>query len=231
MAGNAGALSSLVMTLPLIAVPCLAVFGLPSLGPATAEADSDEAAVDLGQPTAEPKPDSSAAPPFGPIVDAGPSSQDPRTGIDPTFDRRGAAPNMPLDLDLPDGPPSAPPAASGPFSSQELAGDPFPKTAAAPSLSTTPTALPATPPAAPAGRTLDAAIARLNGVGIHDIRFARGETPGQVYFSCAYGEAKNVTRRFEGEGAGSLAAVEDVLRQVEKYFASRSFTDPQAVLR
>ncbi len=211
MAASNGALSSLLMTLPLIAVPCLAVFGLPSIGPATAEADADEAAVDLG-PAIAPGGLQGSAPAFTPIVDAGPATAHaPRTEMEPTFDRRGGAPNMPLDLDLPDGPPSAPPAAATGFGAQELTGAPPAQTAAAP---------PTAPPAPPAGRTLDAAIARLNAVGILDIRFARGETPGQVHFSCSYNEAASVTRRFEGEGADSLAAVEDVLRQVEAYFAA-----------
>ncbi|HEX6984446.1 MAG TPA: hypothetical protein VF170_03680, partial [Planctomycetaceae bacterium] len=130
------------MSLPLIAVPCLAVFGLPSIGPATAEAEADESVTldvteDLGTAAA------SAAPPaFPPIVDAGqtkpaeePSPFDAgpadRSHIDPTSDRRGAAANRAVGLEevtprpaASTPPPAAAPGVSGAFAIAESPAEP-----------------------------------------------------------------------------------------------------------
>jgi hypothetical protein len=116
MSNLTGAISSLLMSLPLIAVPCLAVFGLPSIGPATAEAESDDA-IELGSTSslgeAATKPPGTVASGFSPIVNAAPASTKPlaetndavpfgtedRSGLDQRSIRQGSGANLPRGLD------------------------------------------------------------------------------------------------------------------------------------
>ena len=238
MSGTSGALSSLVMTLPLIAVPCLAVFGLPSLGPATADADAD-AAVMLGEsspdaPDAPARPDASARPdadaadfaaaatPFGGIVDAAgstgpaPASRHgftDRSEIDPTSDRRAAAANMAAGLD----PPAAVAESFVRTADGKSAGsNPFAELADA-GRSASPGNTPASQPPGSWGE----AVARLNTLGVHDFRVTTGEAAGSSHFSCALPIGTQTVRRFEAEAADPLAAMHDVLVQIEQFQRSR----------
>lgn len=229
MSGHSGALSSLVMTLPLIAVPCLAIFGLPSLGPTAAEAETADGGIDLAK-DADLGPAAGAAPPgddaFGPIVDAGKTAEaagsDSRDAIDPTFDRRGAAANTAKGLDLPPGPSGIAPDSG--FPPDDLAPR-MPPEPPARGFGASDSLLGSAPPSSPAKAvaSLPEAVARLNGLGINDYYLAPGEKPGAFHFSCAYevrGPRKE-TRRFEAEAGDPVAAAVDVLAQIEEWAAGR----------
>ncbi|MGC1276504.1 MAG: hypothetical protein WBC44_22620 [Planctomycetaceae bacterium] len=218
------------MSLPLIAVPCLAVFGLPSIGPATAGAETEEtvelaidgdlgaASTTLGTPT------NSAA--FSPIVDAGqPASAPDATPFQPapsdqseiarTSGHREAAANMAIGLNesanvhreiAPSaGTNNGSPAAFGLNAETAAHGN---------------TGL-SQNEEAPKG-SWEQVLDRLNQLGIRGFHLTNSDVPGKFYFSCNMAEdGRNVTRRFEAEAATPVAAADDVLRQVQACMATR----------
>ena len=224
MSNVAGMFSGALMTVALLAVPCMAVFGLPSVGqavtdPASKEGISLAAIDDLGAPTATAH-QTAEAPAFAPLVDAAPAPSSPAGAsggkttaaelhLDPTSDRRGAAANMAAGLGGSSR--TAQPAPDAP----EPAEKPIPENVFAQSPETA-------EPTPAASRSWEDSVARLNKYGINDFHLTNGEVAGQFHFSCSMKDAgPNVTRRFEAEGPSPVAAAEDVLAQVEQCFATR----------
>lgn len=224
MSNVAGMFSGALMTVSLLAVPCVAVFGLPSVGqavtdPASKGGVSLAEADDLGF-SAGPTGGTSEAPAFAPVVDAEPTQaaapSPPATKhpgqlhLDPTSDRRGAAANM----------------AAGIADSSRVAQpavEPVGRAAEMPPenvfASTPEESEPA--PSVP-NRSWTEAAAKLERLGIRDVHMTDGDVPGSFYFSCSIKESgSDVTRRFEAEGPSRVAAAEDVLAQVEQCFATR----------
>lgn len=68
-----------------------------------------------------------------------------------------------------------------------------------------------------------AAVRRLNELGISDFQLAPGQRANQFLFACTYAppEAPRIVHRFEAEAADPLAAVGEVLRQVEEWRSRR----------
>ena len=68
-----------------------------------------------------------------------------------------------------------------------------------------------------------AAVRRLNELGISDFQLAPGQRANQFLFACTYTppEAPRIVHRFEAEAAEPLAAVGEVLRQVEEWRSRR----------
>lgn len=238
MPNLAGAISSLLMSLPLIAVPCLAVFGLPSIGPATAEADADES-IELGSTTtatadalgvAAEKPPASTG--FSPTLDAGPATApdaafaaEPRAdrqSIDRTSDRRGASANHAAGIDD-DHPNPARPAAESLGVATSSVENPFADVqppAATTATSPRKTAAFEVTPATSQG-SWEQVIARLKGKGAEEFYLANGETDGEFYFTCFFDTGSNTTQRFEAEGATPLDAASTVLAEVEEWQGTR----------
>jgi hypothetical protein len=232
MSNAAGAVSSLLMSLPLVAVPCLAVFGLPSLGPPTADASTEES-IELGSPVESA---GKAAVAFAPIVDAGKTPAEPspfesfetaqsdRRQIEPTSDHRGAAANRAVGLDHSVVPRERVPSPAS--NDIAISPDVFALADIAPPVTATAaTKAAVTAPAAGASSSAgwEETVARLNGHGIREFHLTNGEVPGEFHFSCAiYERGRSVTRRFEAEGASPAEAAEDVLQQVEQWLATRT---------
>ncbi|MBA3316411.1 MAG: hypothetical protein M3552_01110 [Planctomycetota bacterium] len=226
MSNTVGAISSLLMSLPLIAVPCLAVFGLPSIGPATAEAETDDA-IELGAPAelgaSSTKAPASASGGFSPIVDAGPGTpaENPfsadagadRSAIDRTSDHRGAVANRATGLEETGKQPSPPAAVF-----QERAAPIVPEDAFADVQPPKPR--PKTD-AGSTGASWEQIVADLNGKGITEFYLTNGEVPGEFYFTCSVAAGPNVTQRFEAEGASPAAAARVVLSEVAEWQATR----------
>ena len=215
MSNAAGMLSGAFMTISLLAVPCVAVFGLPAAGGAVAEAESRDGISlgdgDLGSPPSSPAALGAAAA-FAPLVDASgaaPSGDASRAAegdaheqshLAPTSDRRGAVANTAVGL-------------TDPTRTVELADE----------ASATPENIfkTADGPAA-SGPSWEAAVEKLGTFGIRDFHLSNGDTAGQFYFTCSLKEAgRNFTRRFEAEGNSPVAAAEDVLAQVEECLGTR----------
>lgn len=242
MPNFAGALSSLLMSLPLIAVPCLAVFGLPSIGPATAEADADDS-IELGPSVASLQTDSlgtaSAQPPrtdgFSPIVDASSTTApanafaaEPRAdrqNIDRTSDRRGASANHPVGIE--DNRTAAPPVTAmsdlgaatsdveNPFADVQQPADASP---VAPEAATSKNDNGST---TGARASWEQVIAQLKGKGVEEFYLANGESDAEFYFTCYFATGDNTTQRFEAEGATALVAASKVLAEVETWQSTR----------
>lgn len=221
MSNAASMFSGALMTASLLAVPCVAVFGLPSVGKAVTDADAKDGIAlgdDLGSPAAASAPAATEAPAFAPMVDAAtaaatapPSSDDPAaTGtlhLDPTSDRRGAAANMAVGLEEP--PRAQPAVKTAEMPEEPTSGNVF-------------ASVEDTQPAAPQPTSWEDAVAKLSAFGVRDFHLTNGEAPGQFYFTCSIKEAgRNLTRRFEAEGASPVAAAEDVLVQVEECLGTR----------
>jgi hypothetical protein len=238
MPNLAGAISSLLMSLPLIAVPCLAVFGLPSIGPATAEAEADDS-IELGAPktaTADALGVAAEQPPasadFSPIVDAastatpdaafvaGPRAD--RQSIDRTSDRRGASANHAAGIgDEPANPPRPATASLGAATSglENPFADVQPPAAPEATSPRKTAALEDTP--AQTQGSWEQVIARLKGKGAEEFYLANGEIDGEFYFTCFFDTGNNTTQRFEAEGATPLDAASTVLAEVEEWQGTR----------
>jgi hypothetical protein len=216
--------SGALMTLSLLAVPCVAVFGLPSVGQAVTDADAKDGIAlgetdDLGTPAASPAV-TAEAPGFAPMVDAessGATAASASLGdkvamaephLDPTSDRRGAAANMAVGLEES---PRAQPAGETP--------EAFPSGNVFKSVDDTELTKTETPAQV---ATWENVVERLGGFGVRDFHLTNGEVPGQFYFTCSIRDARrNLTRRFEAEGTSAVLAAEDVLAQVEECLGTR----------
>lgn len=73
------------------------------------------------------------------------------------------------------------------------------------------------------GLTWRRAVQRLNELGIHQFRLEPGRDPGEFYFSCEFSieQDSRITRRFEAEAPEPLQAVELVLRQIDEWTRRR----------
>lgn len=239
MSNAASAFSSILMSLPLIAVPCLAVFGLPSIGPATAEAETDDVALDLGvtgdlgTSTTLGAAENSAS--FSPIVDAAgtssvaeatpfQSASSDQSEFAPTSVRRDAVANAALGLDESTSSPREISSGQTPASSLGSATTET-RTETAfhePAFEDDDHALSSTKRGGTDGGSWEASLEKLNALGIRDFHLTNSDVPGQFYFSCNLPEnGRNVTRRFEAEAATPVAAAEDVLQQVLACQAAR----------
>lgn len=261
---SSGPLTTLLMLVPLIAVPALAIFGVPNVDglngstdnsasapskdddldapadkPSRAVIDDDE---DLGEgfiPTGE----GSTNDPFlngkegGRRLDrsADASESDPLPGLERSRSRapRSSA-NTPTETPKPNrGEASAPRAELNSDLDDEIPfGNPPPRNEAP--AAPRPRGSRATQPRETAPRDLDdartaaprdwqAATARLKQFGIRDFQLTNGEGDHAFLFTCRYIMPDNprVVRRFEAESSEPLAAVEDVLTQVETWLSTR----------
>lgn len=231
MANAAGAFSSVLMSLPLIAVPCLAVFGLPSIGPATAGADAEDPVVelaienDLGTASSSLGTPTDAAA-FSPIVDADRSSStsdatpfqsalSDQSEFARTSGHREAAANTAIGLSESTHAhqENSPPAGANSGSFAGIARN----TEAAVRESIRPSQHDEAPV-----DSWEQVLARLNELGIRGFHLTNSDVPGMFYFSCNMAEdGRNVTRRFEAEAATPVAAAEDVLGQIQACMATR----------
>lgn len=220
MSNAASMFSGALMTASLLAVPCVAVFGLPSVGQAVTDADPKDGVAlgdDLGSPAASSAPAATEAPAFAPMVDAGnaaptapPASADPAARsphLDPTSDRRGAAANMAVGLE--ESPRAQPAVKTAEMPAEPAAGNVF-------------ASVEDTQPSTPQPASWEDAVAKLSAFGVRDFHLTNGENPGQYYFTCSVKDAgRNLTRRFEAEGESPVAAADDVLAQVEECLGTR----------
>jgi hypothetical protein len=186
------------MSIPLAAIPLMAIFGIPRFAPVVASpqpADGHDAfdlPVDLG--TEEQEPESiGAAEPWS-------NSGNDAPLYDPAEDQ-----SAPVEFG-----PSAP---TGMQDSDGLANRPQSLDSSAASRSST-----ATPPATGQLSWRDAAR-RLDELGVHDFQLRPGTQPDTFLFACAIAPNgdRRVVRRFESESADPLTAVGEVLTQIKEW--------------
>jgi len=204
-ARTGGSLSTVMMSIPLAAIPLMAIFGIPRFAPVVASPDAGggpdafDMPVDLGfddgdasaesVATAEPWPGAANDAPLYSPVDRQPNaSLESRTETTDEWGDRLDHPNRPRSLDPSSAPPTAIPVTRA---VQERAGQ---------------------------GTWRDA-TRRLNELGVHDFQLRPGTNPETFLFACVVspnGDPK-VVRRFESESTEPLAAVDNVLTQIEEW--------------
>lgn len=260
---SSGPLTTLLMLVPLIAVPALAIFGVPNVDGlngstenSTHQPASDD---DLDAPTAKPsRPlvdedadlgegfiptgETDANDPFlhgsagrrRPDRTADASEGDELRGLDRPRNRnpRSSA-NTPTETPRKEMSEAPSPRGSDRDLSEEIPfGDPPERSETA--AVTRPRGSRATQPRGTAMKEFDeartaaprdwqAATARLKQFGIRDFHLTNGEADHHFLFTCRYVMPDNprVVRRFEAEASEPLAAVEDVLTQVETWLSTR----------
>ncbi len=73
------------------------------------------------------------------------------------------------------------------------------------------------------GLTWRKAVERLNELGIQEFRLEPGQKTGEFYFACEFSPDHNarITRRFESEASEPLKAVAQVLQQIDAWMPQR----------
>ncbi len=224
-------LATVLLLIPILAVPMLAIFGVPQFTPAVASPFDDSGSSR--------RKNESEAPPFSPMkadgdafdqVASSATDDVPGWSAEPSdraarvlADRRGSAP------DANRGEPTDP----SPFGNTPSMGagrDGVPGTYRRPRRNTEVTeSLPpkVTPRAAPTviepQLTWRDAVQKLNQLEIRNFRLEPGQQPLQFVFSCSYTPRDNprVSYRFEAEADEPLRAVERVLEQIDTWLAAR----------
>ena len=231
-------LSSLLMSLPLIAVPCLAIFGLPS--PDADPASEEEMGIELGVPsglgkaTAHPHEDHAHDSPFGSFQDAAATEEHVsanaagnRAEIAPASGFQGAAANAAVGLDAEVASPHAHEEhdhaheghnhADEPSHGLETGENPFAEPAADQAVVET-GAMVETSASDPGW---DAALAQLRELGIQQFHLTNSDLPGRFFFCCSLRTSRNILQRFEAEAGTPAEAARDVLAQVESWQSTR----------
>lgn len=236
-----GSLATVLLLIPILAVPMLAIFGVPQLAPTVSSPYAESAASK--------KKDESEAPPFSPKnngrdpfdqIASHVADEVPEWGEDPAdtaaralADRRQTPPVPERRLRE-----SAPVEAteSSPFAmvSDGNTAMPMADMAAGSYRRTRPAADENRPqPRRPSARTVVTvadpqltwrdAVQKLNALEIRNFRLEPGQQPLQFLFSCSYTPRDNprVSRRFEAEADEPLLAVEHVLEQIDTWRAAR----------
>ncbi|REK30687.1 MAG: hypothetical protein DWQ45_15805 [Planctomycetota bacterium] len=215
-------LGTLLVSVPLAAIPLMAIFGIPEFAPVVASPDTDEvfldradsAEVDLGGDR-ELASDLRDAPEYNPFEST--EMEDAVRLDDPAASPGESWANSnhggSLEPDFPDEP-------------ERMArnDDRFTEPGRDDER--------ATPRPGPPGAsrlTWDEAARRLSELSISDYHLEPGVEEGTFLFVCAFAPDadSNVVMRFEAESAEPLAAVEDVLGQVDHWLRQR-FADTQA---
>lgn len=231
--------ATILLLIPILAVPMLAIFGVPQFTPAVTSPFDDAKSR---------KKTDSEAPPFSPssretdTFEQFAASNTTETAawasdtVDPASqklaDRRNPGRGQPVSHEVVLNEPSAP----SPFAS-EAPATPRRNMDAVPGSyrrsrpdSSTAATVPAGPKAsrsAPAvvepQLTWREAVQRLNTMGIRNFRLEPGHQPSQFLFNCSYTPRDNprVSYRFEAEADEPLRAVERVLEQIDTWLAAR----------
>lgn len=227
-------LTTFLFSIPLAAIPLMAIFGIPQFAPVVASPDDAGADFDDRSPSQHPDYRRRASDLMQPYEDRGlsqPLSDAPAfdgASVDlghnsdsmESFDRpAGMALNSASDLSARNGSPSSavdPADRTAPFEAapgwhEETSGD---------------NAASATPgTSAPTAGKLNwrEASRLLSEMGIEDYHLEPGAEEGSFLFVCSLtpAGAANVTMRFEAEAEDPLMAVSDVLGQVDRWLKQR----------
>jgi hypothetical protein len=222
-AKGGGSLATFLFSIPLAAIPLMAIFGIPQFAPVVAGPDSDAAdeddyrsrASDMLRPYEErelSQPLSDAPSYDGGGVDLGAPDESYRDSGNP-LERR------PQGLAEESAPGEAPQVGSR---EMELSGTMDPWSDDIDLSDSVVDATAATHPAA-TSLTWREASRQLNEMGIEDYHLERGGADGAFLFICSFAPAgaAHVTMRFEAESEDPLLAVADVLGQVDRWLRQR----------
>lgn len=226
-------LTTFLFSIPLAAIPLMAIFGIPQFAPVVAspdDADDYDASSESRDPDyrrrasdlMQPYDDRGLAQPLSdaPNYDAGDATDVDLGGGSDSFES----------FDRPAGlPDSAAGTAAAPFGEDASGGesasrtDPFQSDSAWSDEGGTNAALSAAAPPAAGRLTWRQASSLLSEMGIDDYHLEPGAEDGTFLFVCSLSPAaaSNVTMRFEAESEDPLLAVSDVLGQVDRWLKQR----------
>lgn len=208
-------LATLLLLVPILAIPLLAVFGVPQFVPNVESPLEDGADPDI---------DATDAPAFASISEetASPFTQEGVTAATPSTDDWGTAALAEDRLAQRRRELRAEPTAS------TATSPPPTRPAAAPYRRPTGTATqerdPATTPhGEDATLTWRSAVARLNELEIRNFRLEPGQHVGEFVFICSFTPADSpwLSQRFEAQADEPLRAVENVLDQIDDWMTER----------
>jgi hypothetical protein len=235
-AKGGSSLTTVLFSIPLAAIPLMAIFGIPQFAPVVASPDPGEASLDdraaLGDPSGDYRRRASDL--MQPYEDRGlsqPLSDAPAYGTEhaqlaahtepaggaaePLRPQGFADPAATADEDWKQQQPAGAANRSDPFMEQ-WANAEAPAAAADSGRASAPTA-------DSSGLTWREAARKLSEMGIDDYHLERGEADGTFLFVCSFAPAgaTNVSMRFEAESDEPLVAVGDVLAQVDRWLRQR----------
>lgn len=235
-AKGGGSLATFLFSIPLAAIPLMAIFGIPQFAPVVASPDAGTAetekdyrsrAADLFRPYEErglSQPLSDAPPYEEGLAELG----EPLETTGSPERRPEGFPDESATADAPQIDGAAERSASEPGGTADT-HDPWGEKVDAGAATD---ASSAAPPAA-TSLTWREASRQLREMGIEDYHLERGGTDGSFLFVCSFAPAgaAHVTMRFESESEDPLLAVADVLGQVDRwlrqrYAESRNVTAP-----
>ena len=231
--------ATILLLIPILTVPMLAIFGVPQFTPVVASPFDDAKSH---------KKTDSEAPPFSPSsresdsfeqFAANTATQTADWATDTAdqasqrlADRRNVTRGQPVSHEVVHPEPTSPSpftsdASATPRRGMENIPGSYRRSRNESAMVTMPQAGPATPRNAPT--TVEPplswrdAVQRLNAMGIRNFRLEPGHQPSQCLFFCSYTPRDNprVSYRFEAEADEPLRAVERVLEQIDTWLAAR----------
>ncbi|MGD9854903.1 MAG: hypothetical protein AB7U20_08120 [Planctomycetaceae bacterium] len=197
-----GSFALLLMSAPLAAIPLMAAFGVPQFTPVSASTAPSESATD--DVVREPSP--------AVAVDNQPPSSSPAHEV-------GASTRISFGTDAPQSShfrrPNAPFTSLG--STSTLSGHATQEDRSSGKASS--------PSAVLTDQTWHSAAGRLREMGIDDYRLERGNRNDSFLFICQFapGGDHRIVQRFEAEAAAPMAAVQQVITQIDHW---RQWTSP-----
>src|SRR5690606_10232719 len=226
-AKQGGSLATLLLAIPLSAIPLMAVFGIPEFTPLSAATQESSPPDLVRQPMAsfDPPTDSTATSDernrraAGDLLSPAPAR---RPQDSAGLQQKGVVGESSVAVTA--APHAATASASAPSARSQPSPRPMQTAAPQPSIRPLATAETALAPAATAsGLTWREATRKLEEVGITDYRLERGDSSDRFLFVCRFspGGDERIVQRFEAEAAEPLAAVENVLAQVDHWLQHR----------
>lgn len=236
-ASNGSSLATLLMSVPLAAIPLMAIFGIPQFTEVEASPDSGREDLVVG-------PDADLGHPLNPAAYRERSSD--LFGDAPAFTSRevpGSQTGNPFELPAGSGEDVSTALTSDTFNSEDIgdaADRPVPTTRPGGALPGTGHSIgdarsgesPPVPTSSVPELTWRDATRRLQELGIDNYHLERGESFESFLFVCSFNPAdtENVTMRFEAEADEPLAAVSDVLDQIDRWLRRSFAQSRQAAL-
>lgn len=224
-AKQGGSFATLLLAIPLSAIPLMAIFGIPEFAQLSAATGDASPSDIVRQPTAsfdEPVPTDETPDERNRLAAAdllAPAEERARPSAPQTAPWWGGTATVPQRE-------PASSAATAPTEPESTQPSPRPMQTAAPQPLIRTLASAETTPAAAAtasGLTWRDATRRLEEIGITDYRLQRGESSDRFLFVCRFspGSDERIVQRFEAEAAEPLEAVENVLAQVDQWLQHR----------
>lgn len=207
--------ATMLLLVPILAIPMLAIFGIPQFAPAVSRLPSDSDPFVMGNGRGGDAPAFSATQPWS-------EEFSPAASRDVASSGTVWADDVPRQSNWTQAESTSAPVATASGQAASARGvqtaDRNPPEMAAP-----PVVVPTVFHGSVTPLTWKSAVSRLNQLEIRNFRLEPGQQAGQFLFVCSYTPQHNprLSYRFEAEADEPLKAVEKVLSQIDQWMASR----------